>query len=163
MNEAPYCNLCKWCHLVANVRSRSQFLGPLFLWQCFGGKLHYKNLLGVPFVSLYWGVPAWMWRNGHKTESLPCVSKRGERSTPFKSVCSHLSTLLYPVSLLIGCWDDQYIQRASGQYRDHLTNQILTWHQRLVVWQNGGKAYLTYLAYSVFDFFCLRNFKVPRI
>ena len=30
------CNLYKWCHVVSkfNPKSRSQFLGPLCLWQC---------------------------------------------------------------------------------------------------------------------------------
>ena len=34
------------------------------------------------------------------------------------------STLLYPVSLLIGGWDWWSIQRANGQYRDHLVGQL---------------------------------------
>ena len=33
-------------------------------------------------------------------------------------------TLLYPVSLLIGCWDWWSIQRANGQCRDHLVGQL---------------------------------------
>ena len=34
------------------------------------------------------------------------------------------STLMYPVSLLIGGWDWWSVQRANGKYKDHLVGQL---------------------------------------
>ena len=58
------------------------------------------------------------------------------------------STLLYPVSLLSGCWDRWSSQKPKYQYRDHLVGQ-LTVHGKAKIASDGGRSLTLSLSLSL--------------